>query len=109
MAALVVLVLPVLTTTGCFGATKIGDILADSSQYEGKVLTVKGTVGETVWFALFEKGAYQIGDGSGTIWVITGQPPPEEGQSVSAKGEIKSTFSIGDNSYGMVLEETGRN
>jgi hypothetical protein len=103
-----VLILLVFTTIGCSPATKIGDILDTPSQYEGKDLTIKGTVGETAWFALVEKGAYQLGDGSGTIWVITSQPPPQKGQSISTKGKVQSAFSIAGQSYGTVLVETQR-
>ena len=63
---------------GC-SSTKIGDILDNSSQYEGEELSLSGTIGETLWFSLLEKGAYQIGDGTGNIWVITSQPPPQQG------------------------------
>ena len=96
------------TTIGCNRTTRIGDILADPSQYEGKDLTIKGTVGETAWFALVGKGAYQLGDGSGNIWVVTSQPPPQKGQSISAKGKVQSAFSIAGQSYGTVLVETQR-
>ena len=89
-----VLILSVFATIGCSRATRIGDILDNPSQYEGKELTIKGTVGETAWFALVEKGAYQLGDDSGTIWVITSQPPPQKGQSISNKGKVQSAFSI---------------
>jgi hypothetical protein len=103
-----VLILLVFTTTGCSRATRIGDILANPSQYEGKELTIKGTVGGTAWFALLEKGTYQLGDGSGNIWVVTSQPPPQEGQSISAKGNVQAAFSIAGQSYGTVLVETQR-
>ena len=103
-----VLILLVLTTIGCSRATRIGDILANPSQYEGKDLTIRGTVGETAWFALVGKGAYQLGDGSGNIWVVTSQPPPQKGQSISSKGKVQSAFSIAGQSYGTVLVETQR-
>jgi len=103
-----VILLLVFTTIGCSRATRIGDILADPSQYEGKDLTIKGTVGETVWFSLMEKGAYQLGDGSGNIWIVTSQPPPQKGQSISAKGKVQAAFSIAGQSYGTVLVETQR-
>jgi hypothetical protein len=103
-----VLILLVFTTIGCNRATRIGDILDNPSQYEGKDLTIRGTVGETAWFVLVGKGAYQLGDGSGNIWVITSQPPPQKGQSISAKGKVQSAFSIAGQSYGTVLVETQR-
>jgi len=82
-----VLILLVFTTTGCSRATRVGG---------------------TAWFALLEKGAYQLGDGSGNIWVVTSQPPPQEGQSISAKGNVQAAFSIAGQSYGTVLVETQR-
>ncbi|RJQ38540.1 MAG: hypothetical protein C4555_04900 [Dehalococcoidia bacterium] len=103
-----VILLLVFTTIGCSRATRIGDILADPSQYEGKDLTIRGTVGETGWLTLVEKGAYQLGDSSGTIWVITSQPPPQKEQSISTKGKVQSAFSIAGQSYGTVLVETQR-
>jgi len=108
IAVLSVLILLVFTATSCSLSTGIGDILDAPSQYEGKELTISGIVGETAWFSLVEKGAYRLDDGSGTIWVFTSQPPPEEGTSISTKGEVLSAFSIAGQSYGTVLEETQR-
>jgi hypothetical protein len=54
-------------TVGCC-STKIGDILDNFSQCEGKKVTVEGAVGETVWFAFLERGIFQVGDGTGNIW-----------------------------------------
>jgi hypothetical protein len=103
-----VLVLTVLSVVGCAGKTKIGDVLADSAKYEGEDILIKGTVGETVWLAPVEKGTYQLGDGSGTIWVITTQPPPQQGQTLSTRGRVESAFIILGRSYGTVLVETAR-
>ena len=93
---------------GCTSATKIGDVMADSSKYEGKTITVKGTVGDTVWLAAADKGTYQIGDGSGTIWVITTQPPPQKGLTVTTEGTVQSAFTLLGKSYGTVINETNR-
>ncbi len=103
-----VLILSIFATIGCSRTTRIGDILDNASQYEGKDLTIRGTVGENAWFALVGKGAYQLGDGSGNIWVITSQPPPQKGLSISSKGEVQTAFTIGEQSYGTVLLETQR-
>jgi hypothetical protein len=97
------------TFAGCSKTTKIGDILASPAQYQNKTISVEGTVGDTSWFAIAGKGAYQIGDGSGTIWVITNQPPPQQGALVSAQGKVQSAFTILERSFGTVLVETGRN
>jgi hypothetical protein len=49
LIAAAALLLTVLAAAGCTSATKIGDVMADNSKYEGKTITVKGTVGDTVW------------------------------------------------------------
>lgn len=107
VTSLLVVLLSVALAAGC-SATKIGDILDNFPQYEGKEVTVKGTVGETVWFALLEKGAFQVGDASGNIWIVTSQPPPEEGKEVSVTGTVQAAFTLGDKSLGKVIVETSR-
>ena len=94
------------STAGCTSATKIGDILADKSNYEGKEITVKGTAGESIWIS--EKGAYKLDDGSGTIWIIATEPPPKQGQSIKTKGKVQSAFTFLGQSYGTVLIESKR-
>lgn len=105
-----IILLAVLTMTlsACTSMTKISDVMTDSSKYTGKTITIKGTVGETVWLAAAEKGTYQLGDGSDTIWVISTQPPPEKGASVTTEGTVQSAFTILGKSYGTVLMETKR-
>ena len=104
MLGLLICLLPV---AGC-SSTKIGDILDDPSQFEGKEVSLKGTVGGTVWFSLLERGAYQVGDGTGNIWIITDQPPPKKGESVSVHGTVQSAVTLGDRSFGTVISESKR-
>ena len=73
-----------------------------------KEVTVKGTVGETVWLALLERGAFQIGNGSGNIWMVASQPPPEGGKEVSVTGTVQVVFTLGDRSLGKVIVEASR-
>ncbi len=102
------LLLASMSAAACSSTTKIGDVLASSSKYQGKEIAIKGTVGETVWLAAAGRGTYQLGDGSGTIWVITTQPPPQKGQSVSTKGTVEPGFSLLGRSYGTVIVGTKR-
>ena len=104
MLGLLICLLPI---TGC-SSIKIGDILDDPSQFEGKEVSLKGTVGGTVWFSLLERGAYQVGDGTGNIWIITDQPPPEKGKSVSLRGTVQSAVTLGERSFGTVVIESKR-
>lgn len=104
---LLAVMLTVVLAAGC-SSTRIGDILDDFPQYEGKEVTIKGTVGETIWFALLERGAFQVGDGSGNIWVVTSQPPPQEGKQVAVTGTVQAAFKLGERSLGKVIMETER-
>ena len=90
---------------GCSYA-KISDIKANPSQYEGKVVTVSGTVNETYWLSILSTGAYQIDDGSGTIWVVVEKAPPAKGEKTTVKGKVTTAVTIGDRSFGTVITET---
>ncbi len=104
LLGVLLLVLPV---AGCSSLT-IGDIAANPAEYQGEEVSVKGTVGETVWLPVLTKGAYQVGDETGTIWVVTSQPPPQEGTLVSVKGMVDTAVKIGDKTYGTVVRESER-
>ena len=103
-----VLAMILVTAAGCMSVTKISDIKSDTAKYEGKTVTIKGTVAETVWLAAAGKGTYQVGDGSDTIWVISTQPPLAKGASVTTEGTVQSAFTILGTSYGTVIQETKR-
>ena len=103
-----VLAMILVTTAGCMSVTKISDIKSDTAKYEGKTVTIKGTVGESIWLATAVKGTYQVGDGSETIWVISTQPPLAKGASVTTEGTVQSAFTILGTSYGTVIQETKR-
>jgi hypothetical protein len=106
--AVFVVITAVGQASGCASTTKIGDILASPLQFEGKEISVKGTIGNSFWISLINKGAYELDDGTGTIWVVTNQPPPQKGLQVSAKGTVSTAVKIGDRSLGTHLTETNR-
>ena len=54
---------------GCASVTPIGDLLSNSSKYNGKTVRVKGDVTKSA--GLVVAGAYQLKDGTGTLTVVT--------------------------------------
>jgi hypothetical protein len=106
IVAIAVLSAIMLLTAGC--ATKISDIQANPAKYEGKKISVSGTVSEVFWLGILSTGAYLLDDGSGTIWVVTRVSPPEKGEKASAKGTVSAGFKIGDKTLGVVINETDR-
>jgi hypothetical protein len=101
MVAILSALVMIIPTSGCSGSTRVGDILANPMNFEGKQVSIRGTVGETVWLSFLKKGAYQIGDGSGIIWIVTPQPPPQ-------KGTVSAAFKLEDRTLGTVITEIQR-
>jgi hypothetical protein len=105
---LLALLATMVLTVGCATTDKIGDILANPLQYEGQEVKIEGTVGNTMWLSLLSQGAYQVGDGTGNIWVTTNQPPPQKGHTVSVRGTVQPAVSLGGTSLGTVIVESKR-
>lgn len=105
---MLVLIAIIMLSNGCAGTTNIGDITANPSQYQGKEVSIKGTVDNDFWFALLTKGAYRVTDATGSIWVVTSQSPPGKGTEVKVKGTAERAITIGDRSLGTVIIEKSR-
>ena len=108
VSLLTLLVLMVVLASSCAQVTKIGDIKASPSQYANKEVTVKGTVNNSFWFSLLSKGAYEISDSSGTIWVVVTQTPPVKMDIIQVSGTVQSAITVGDRSLGTVIAEKTR-
>jgi hypothetical protein len=84
--------------------TRIGDITSNPGRYQGKSVTVAGEV--TKSFALLGMGAYQIDDGTGSLWVIsTGSGVPGKGIRVEVTGEFQSGVTIQGKSLGNAISQ----
>ena len=103
-----IIVSMMLFVSGCTKTTKTGDITANSAQYDGKTVNISGYVGDTIWNALTSRGAYQVNDGSGNIWVVTSKDPPAKGVKISVTGTVSPAFTLGDKTLGTVVNETKR-
>jgi len=105
---LLVLISTAVLSSGCTMTTNIGDITANPSQYEGKEVTIKGTVSDSFWIALLTKGAYKLTDDTGSIWVVCSHTPPERNDEVKVKGMVEKAITIGQHSLGTVIIEKSR-
>ena len=96
----------ILLLAGCASVTPIGELLQNSSKYNGKEVRIKGEVKESA--GLLGKGAYQVKDGTGTLTVIseTSAPPPT-GSTIGVKGVFQALLTLGSKSLA-VLREHGR-
>ncbi len=90
---------------GCASVTPIGDLLSNSSKYNGKTVRVKGEVSKSA--GALVAGAYQVKDGTGTLTVVTeGSSPPPEGAKVGVKGIFQALITIGSKSLAILKEQS---
>jgi len=102
VAVLIVGLLPI----ACERAT-ISQINADPSRYANREVAVVGHVTQAI--GVFNRGIYQIDDGTGALWVLsTHRGVPSKGVRVGAKGHIKPTITFLGVNYVTVMEETDR-
>jgi hypothetical protein len=94
--------LSVLLLAGC-GTTRIRDLLAEPGRYNGREVTVQGTVTRAA--GVLGMGAYELDDGTGTIVVIArGQGVPAEGARTKVKGTFESVFSFMGRTIAAILQ-----
>ena len=85
------LVLWALAMAGC-EQKAINQIKAEPNRYANHEVAVVGTV--TRSYSILGKGAYEIEDGTGKLWVVSDKGVPREGARVIAKGKIRDAFNL---------------
>ena len=92
--------------SACPSKTTISQINANPSKYNNKEVGIIGTVTDS--YGVLGKGAYEINDGTGKIWVATTRGVPSRGARIGVSGRLHTGFNYGGRSYGTIIEETGR-
>lgn len=84
--------------------TSIKTLLADPGKYDGKVVRIAGTVGQSI--GALGYGAYEVQDGTGTIPVVTqGGGAPSRGARVGVEGTFRAAYTLGTDSRAVVVEK----
>jgi hypothetical protein len=102
-----------LLTAGCPDRKSIAEIQADPGRYQNKDVVVAGTVRDSYGLSIpgtaIGGGAYQIDDGTGTIWVlVTDGAVPARGTQVGVKGRVGSGVNWKGRNYGLGIYEKDR-
>ncbi len=101
-----------LVTIACPERTSIADIEANPSKYQNKDVAIAGTVQDSYGVNIpgtpIRGGAYKIGDGTGSIWIVTEQGVPTRGAQVGVKGRIGTGINYNGRNYGLGLYEKDR-
>jgi hypothetical protein len=89
----------------CPQQIKIGDLTSNPGRYAGKEVTITGTV--TSSFGILGTGAFQVDDGTGSIWVLSeNYGVPSKGARVGITGRVTEGVSVGGRSFAVALRQT---
>ena len=102
-----------LFSAACPDRKSIADIERDPGRYQNKDVVVAGVVKDSYGLSIpgtnIGGGAYQIDDGTGTIWVlVTEGNVPTKGAQVGVKGRVGSGISWKGRNYGLGIYEKDR-
>jgi hypothetical protein len=70
----------------------INEILADPSHYAKREVVIAGNVVRSI--SLLGKGAYELDDGTGKLWVVSKTGVPRKGAQVAVKGTVIDIIDI---------------
>lgn len=91
--------------------TTIAKLLAEPDRYRDDEVGLKGDVIKSA--SVLGRGAYQLDDGTGTIWVVSTKGVPRQGARVAVKGRVRDVVDLGtliplppEVASGLVLVET---
>ena len=91
-AGVVVLSMLAAGLAGC-RETTVARLLAEPERWRDKDVTLVGNVIQSA--SVLGRGAYQLDDGTGVIWVISTHGVPREGARVGVRGELKDIVDLG--------------
>jgi hypothetical protein len=90
---------------GCASVTPIGELLSNSSKYNGKTVRVRGEVTKSI--GALVAGAYEVKDDTGSLTVVSqGNSPPPQGVKLKVKGLFQSLVTFGSKSLAVLREES---
>ncbi len=90
--------------SGC-ATTSINRILADPHRYRNREVRVEGTVTNVI--GALNAGVYQVDDGTGKIFVVSGRGIPGKGSRVKVNGNVTEGVNIMGKSFGTSIRERG--
>lgn len=99
--------LAALFLAGCPPRESIAKINQDPGRFAGKEIAIAGRVTDS--FGALGTGAFQIDDGTGTMWVFSEKyGVPGNGAHLVVAGRIQQGFAVGGRNFATILRETQR-
>lgn len=84
-------------------ATDIATVLSKANAFDGKRVTVSGTVLDSA--AIMGLGGYRLKQGDAEVLVVSGHGIPETGRQVTISGTFKQAFAFNSLQYAVILEK----
>jgi hypothetical protein len=81
----------------------IRKVLENPRNYEGKIITLSGTVADATSLLLIK--AFVLEDATGQLYVITDRILPKKGDRLRVRGEVVEVFSFGDQTLTVFREQ----
>lgn len=100
-----------LLLTACglpLGTRSIAEVRTAAPSLEGKTVRVKGKVESTNQLPFLSTRFYKLSDGTGELWIATGDPLPAVGDTLVVSGELRNAAVIGGSSLGIQVKESRR-
>lgn len=92
---------------GCPPRTNIAAINRDPGRFSNREVTIAGQVSNS--FGALGSGAFQVDDGTGSMWVFSQNfGVPGNGAKVAVTGIIAQGFSFGGRNFAIVMKQTKR-
>jgi len=92
--------------TGCPSHESIAKINSDPARYKNRDVVVVGRVSDS--YGILGKGAFEVDDGTGKIWVVSEKGLPARGSKVGVQGRVQAGISIGGRNFGLAMYEDKR-
>jgi len=87
---------------GGYSKTSIALLLKQSKDYDGKTVTVNGTVAGNA--GIFGYGGYRIRQGADEILIISSHGIPASGAEVTVSGVFRQAFAVNTFNYPVIVE-----
>jgi len=84
--------LTAVVSTACASRT-INQVLADPGHFRNRQVTLSGSVVDS--YSVVGRGAYQLSDSTGQLWIVSDRGVPRRGARVTVKGTIREGFDLG--------------
>jgi hypothetical protein len=101
-----ILLASLLIVAGCdWGATNLASITNDPFRYQGRSLTVRGTVAWSGYLPEVGSLAFELEQDEASLLVLSARPSPEPGTRIKVAGSLEASFDLGDRRAPVLIDE----